>query len=344
MSAAEPGPIGGPAGRAIERVYRWAVARRNRAFDRGERVTKLRVPVVSVGNLSVGGTGKTPTVAWIARQLIAEGVHPAIAMRGYRSKDGRSDEAMEYAQRVPDAQVIARPDRAAAIEEALGRADPIDCVILDDGFQHRFVARDLDLVLIDATRDPFEDRCLPAGWLREPVSSLSRASGVILTHAEAVSSQRTERLAELIKSATGKAPLAVTRHAWSVLEDERDGRDVSWLRNRRIGIVCGLGNPGAFARMAETHAAVIAFSDVRSDHASYTAADARRIASRARESGAEAVLTSLKDWVKLRDVVEPADRALFLRPRLELHFDAGEAALLDATLRACGRALVGSAP
>lgn len=343
MSAAERAPVGGAPGRALERVYRWAVSRRNRAFDRGERVTRIGVPVLSVGNLSVGGTGKTPTVAWLARELGREGLRPAIAMRGYRARGGESDEALEYRERAPGALVIARPDRAAAIGEAIASGTRIDCVILDDGFQHRFVARDFDLVLVDATRDPFEDRCLPAGRLREPVGSLARAGGVAITHIESVSEARLRRLRERIEGAIGRPPIAMMRHEWSGLEGDGGMREVEWLRNRRVGIVCGIGNPEAFERMAESAGAVIAFGDVRADHAAYTPSDVRRIAERASRSGAEAVLTTLKDWVKLREVAGESEREMFLRPRLELAFEEGEDALREAALRACGRTLVGSA-
>ncbi|MEZ6211709.1 MAG: tetraacyldisaccharide 4'-kinase [Phycisphaerales bacterium] len=168
-------------GTPLEPLYRAAVNKRNRDFDNGRRIAKLPIPVVSVGNISVGGTGKTPMVRWIVNTLRDLGANPGIAMRGYgRKHAGVSDEQQEHADRMPDTPIAANPDRVAAIHTLIEQ-HRADCAVLDDGFQHRFAARDLDIVLIDATRSPFADRCLPAGWLREPVESLARAHAIVIT-------------------------------------------------------------------------------------------------------------------------------------------------------------------
>ncbi|HRQ74118.1 MAG TPA: tetraacyldisaccharide 4'-kinase, partial [Phycisphaerales bacterium] len=156
--------VPGLPGRLAAMVYGAAIARRNRAFDAGRGVVTLDRPVISVGNLSTGGTGKSPTVAWVVRTLREAGRDPCIAMRGYRSRDGVSDEAEEYRAAFDDLPVVARPDRLQGLIElfASERGGRVDAVVLDDGFQHRCIARALDLVLIDATRDPFADAMIPA--------------------------------------------------------------------------------------------------------------------------------------------------------------------------------------
>ena len=164
-------------------IYGRVVAGRNRRFDAGEGVVDLKEPVISVGNLTLGGTGKTPVCQYLVSVLREAGRTPAIAMRGYgASSDGVSDEALEYSSMFEDLPLAVGADRVVSLE-ALRKKSAFDCVVLDDGFQHRRIARDLDIVLIDATRPGLDDRLLPAGRLREPPSSLARADIVLVTRA-----------------------------------------------------------------------------------------------------------------------------------------------------------------
>ena len=131
-------------------LYGAVVARRNTRFDAGLGVLKTGLPVVSIGNLTVGGTGKTPCVQWAARALIAAGHRPAIALRGYGSRPGQpSDEAMEHREALEGVPVLASPDRVASIETIRSEYPTCDVVILDDGFQHRRVAREVDVLLVE---------------------------------------------------------------------------------------------------------------------------------------------------------------------------------------------------
>jgi tetraacyldisaccharide 4'-kinase len=160
MSERTP-PLGGPIGRALSAIYAGIVSRRNRAFDAGRGVVTLDRPVISVGNLSVGGTGKTPLVAHVLEVLGGAGRNPCVAMRGYGSGRGReSDEAMLYRDQFLSVRIVAQPDRVEGLLALLASDDGghVDSVVLDDGFQHRRLARQVDLVLVDATRDPFADR------------------------------------------------------------------------------------------------------------------------------------------------------------------------------------------
>ena len=184
-----PPLVPGRPGRALALAYGCIIDRRNARYDARQGVVTLDRPVVSVGNLSVGGTGKTPMVAALARALLDGGRNPCIAMRGYasnRRSDGLSDEAAEYQRELPGVPIVARADRLLGLIHlfAAEEGERVDTVLLDDGFQHRRIARQVDIVLLDASRNPFTDRLLPAGWLREPVGSLARATHVVITHAE----------------------------------------------------------------------------------------------------------------------------------------------------------------
>ncbi|MBU6174878.1 MAG: tetraacyldisaccharide 4'-kinase, partial [Planctomycetes bacterium] len=156
--------------------YAAAVTLRNWAFDRGFKKTiGVEIPVVSVGNLTAGGTGKTPTVAFLAKWFRAQNKRVAILSRGYGAgSDGRNDEAKELEITLPDVPHLQSPDRIASARIAVDELG-MELLLLDDGFQHRRIGRDLDIVLLDA-REPFGfGHLLPRGLLREPLRSLKRA-------------------------------------------------------------------------------------------------------------------------------------------------------------------------
>lgn len=335
-----PLPILGP---ALEPLYRAAVARRNRAFDAGARVTRLPVPVISIGNISVGGTGKTPMVRWIIQTLRGLGAHPGIAMRGYGHKHaGISDEQQEHADRLPDTPIAANPDRVAASRELVERHHA-DCIVLDDGFQHRFVARDLDIVLIDATRCPFQSRCLPAGWLREPVASLARAQIIILTRASRVPPETLEHLDSRLHAAFPDAAILPADHHWAALESDRATLPVSWLHARPTFIACAIGNPRAFIDQARDHSARILGTLVRRDHHAWTRRDADRLI----EMGVArrgALLTTHKDWVKLRRLHDDQLSSATVRPVVEMTLPDTAAGILRQTLARIVKALPDPVP
>jgi tetraacyldisaccharide 4'-kinase len=293
-------PIPAPLGLIAEPFYRAAVAWRNRAFDASRGVTRLSVPVFSVGNLSVGGSGKTPMVMRIVEWLRAAGHRPAIAMRGYRAVPGRmSDEEAEYRNRFLDVPIVAQPDRLAGLKPILD-AGQADCVVLDDGFQHRYIARDLDIVLVDATRSPFEDRCLPAGWLREPVESLERAGIVVLTHAEAVTESEISNLKSQISNLISPTPVFTARHVWTSLRIAgAPDAPIEWLRGRPVIVACGIGNPAAFIAAVRSAGAIMPGAVERRDHHEWNRADIEEVRGRLGRSPEAWVVTTEKDWVKL---------------------------------------------
>lgn len=302
---------------------RWRSAR----FDRsgGMRIDR---PVISVGNIVAGGTGKSPVVRGVCRACSDAGVRPLIAMRGYRARHGRSDEASEHMVSLDGVPVVAHPDRAQAIVHAIRKDPSIGVVVLDDGFQHRRVARDLDIVLVDATRPCLDDRLLPFGWQRERARALARATAVVVTHASRVDAS----LAAQIRAHHGKDPLAWCDHAWSGIDLMRpaadgsraaDRTDVSWLAGRRVAVWAGVARPELIRLQAASSGATVVAMPLLRDHAHYSASAVRRLGAEARDAGAEAILMTGKDWVK----VEPLAAALPLPAavaRLALRFCAGE--------------------
>jgi tetraacyldisaccharide 4'-kinase len=335
-----------PLASPLRSIYALAIARRNKRFEAGIGVIRFDRPVISVGNLSTGGTGKTPMVQFIVRALLDAGHHPCIAMRGYASRGGESDEADTYHRLFPGVPVIAQRDRTHGLISLFAREHDsddthTDCIILDDGFQHRQIGRELDIVLIDGTRDPFADRLLPAGWLREPVTSLSRADLVVLTHAERLEESRVRAIDGSVARARSRPLDAITRHAWTTLDvrpfaatspETDETHPASWLRGKRIVVACAIGNPGAFlAQARDAIGAPLAAEIVLRDHDPFDREAVTRIIESARATSAHAVLVTDKDWSKLRhrSIAWPCAIA---RPRLELSFDRGRDELLSRVI------------
>ncbi len=258
--------------RLAEAPYTFAVRRRNLRFDSGRaEIVDVGVPVVSIGNLTLGGTGKTPMVAWIARRLLDRGVRVAIVSRGYGTSDDQpNDEARELAARLPDVPHIQNRDRVAAARVAIDRHGA-QAIVMDDGFQHRRLARDLDVVLIDAT-EPFGfDHVFPRGTLREPVESLRRAQVAVLTRADLVSPQRREEIRRRVFEIAPSLDWIESNHAPSELVNAAgQRRDLSWLADRNIAAFCGIGNPAAFEQALRACRANVTGFRTFADHFDYT--------------------------------------------------------------------------
>ncbi|MGD1914896.1 MAG: tetraacyldisaccharide 4'-kinase [Phycisphaerales bacterium] len=312
-----------------ERLYTRAITKRNANFDSrskgsllfpGGLSVTLDRPVISVGNLSVGGTGKTPAVQLVCRWLIEDGYTPAIAMRGYAAKDGVSDEAELHRAAMPEVLLAVGPNRVERLLELFRspEGESVDTIVLDDGFQHRRVARQLDSVLIDATQDPFVQRLLPAGWLREPVESLARAHAVVLTHADRAQPSELTRLTGELARRFQHLTIAHAEHAWTglgVFEGDDRQESLGWLRGRRYALACAIGKPQAFiAQATEAFGPPSATRQLR-DHdplGPKTITALLRLA-----DGMEALVVTEKDWAKLgrRAVDWPCP---IVRPMLEL--------------------------
>ena len=297
----------------LEPGYRLAVAARNMTFNADlRRPRRLPKPVISIGNLTTGGTGKTPTVVMLARKLQDMGHHPAVLLRGYRSVNGISDEASllaaELGSTVP---VAADPDRIAAAHDVLACDSRVDVLVLDDGFQHRQVYRDLDIVLVDAT-EPFGfGHVLPRGLLREPKRNLRRADAIIVTRADQVSGEAVAQLDRTIEALAGRPPTAHAVCRWIELVDQNDQpTPLEALASLNVLAAAGIGNNAAFARSVDEHAGSVAAAIEYPDHHAYTRQDLDHVLTRARQADADAVVTTAKDWVKWKALCWPDEASV----------------------------------
>lgn len=255
------------------------------------------VPVICVGNITTGGTGKTPMVAMLVRALQAAGRKPAVITRGYRAVDGKSDEA-ELLSLATGAEVVINPDRVAGAAAAVRSG--ADIIVMDDGFQHLRLKRDFNIILIDAS-NPFGGAAgLPLGRLRECLCTLKFADAIVITRSDAVDEFVLDGLIEKISHYAPQAAVATAIHAPAGLIG-LDGatKPLSALQGRRVFAFCGLGNPAAFERTLRSCGADVAGLRAFGDHAHYTQADAAELVRQAADCDAEMLVTTCKDGVKL---------------------------------------------
>ena len=266
-------------------------------------------PVVSVGNLTVGGTGKTPMVACLANLVARMGGAPLIVSRGYGSAEGRpNDEARELERLCPTVPHLQDPDRVRAIRRWAAR-HPCDLAILDDGFQHRRCARDLDIVLLDALRPFGYGRLLPRGLLREPLSALRRADILVITRTELLAAREVADLkAEVARLVPGDTPVLLAEHRPAgILLPDGSRRGVEWLAGREVAAACAVANPQAFRMTLEALGARVAPFDAFRDHHVYTREDLNRLVGAAEAAGAKTLVTTGKDFVKWFPMIEAGD-------------------------------------
>ena len=282
--------------------YGAAVRLRNGLYDFGwKRTVRAAVPVVSVGNLTLGGTGKTPCVEYVARFYTDLGKQVAILSRGYGGGAGRNDEALVLEENLPDVPHLQGADRVAlaatAVEELEG-----EVLVLDDGFQHRRLARDLDLVLVDATWPLACERMFPRGMLREPVGGLRRAGAVLLTRCDAVGPGAAGDQRDWLRARFPDLPVYPTEHRpLELVGAEGRTAPLDTSAGRPVAAFCGIGNPGGFGQTLERLGVVpMAFREFP-DHHPYSRADVDDLRRWAAGLAADAlVLTTQKDLVKLR--------------------------------------------
>ena len=257
----------------------------------------LRKPVISIGNLTVGGTGKTPMVIWLAERLLAEGQRVGILSRGYKGNAGTSDEIEVMKSRLQVHAIFGvGPNR---YEQGKRLESNVDVFLLDDGFQHLPLARDLDILLIDASQPLARQTLLPTGRLREPVSAMSRADILVFTRTETVAGTG----AAIEKFQDFPVFSASTRlHGF-----RRFGADAQTLPSDQIGsgpfyAFCGIGNPRAFFQDLQNWNLPLADRCEFPDHHRYDSRDARELEEAAHRVGAKALLTTEKDAQNLRNV------------------------------------------
>jgi tetraacyldisaccharide 4'-kinase len=290
--------------RVAEVPYTWAVARRNLRYDRGHaEVHRAGVPVVSIGNLTLGGTGKTPMVEWIARWFLENNMRVGLISRGYGSKNGAvNDEARELAWKLPGVPHVQNPDRVKAAQTAI---EQFGCqvLVLDDAFQHRRIHRDLDIVLVDALEPTGLGHVFPRGTLREPLAGLARADMIVLSRADMIDAEAREAIRRQLQRYAPHAAWLEASHApqaYVVRTNETASEiELESLADQPVLAFCGIGNPAGFRHTLESCGCRVAEFMVFPDHHPYNRDDLSKITATAHNFEASAIVCTQKDLVKL---------------------------------------------
>ena len=315
-------------------IYSAVMRARNAMFDRGMGVRRLPRPVISVGNLTTGGTGKTPVVRWLYERLREAGERPAVLMRGYKAKAGGSGDEQAMLRELLGADAVVHADsiRHAGGLAVLRERPETTAFILDDGFQHRGLARDFDLVVIDALHPFGYDRVLPRGMLREPPAGLRRASAVLITRVDLVSEVE-EIVARIRKYNVGVPVFRGAAVHLGLMGRDGQRHSIGWLAGKRLFAFAGIGNPVALERQLRRGTGELVGARWLGDHHDYSRSDVEAVLRQARESGAEVVVTTEKDWVKVSRLVR--DDETVMRIELGLRFEGGDEAGLLEQARSC---------
>lgn len=323
--------------RAASGFYTVAVGARNFCYDRALLKTqKAGVPVISVGNITAGGTGKTPLVIWLYNYLRPKAVTCAILTRGYKSHKGMlSDEPAVLTKSCPEARVVVDADRFAGATKAVNEFSA-QVLIMDDGFQHRRLARDLDIVTIDATCPFGYGQPLPAGLLREPLTALARADAIVITRTEQVSANKSADVENRLKLIKPQIPIAKAVHRPLGAKAVK-GRQITLeeLQTKKVFAFCGIGNPDAFEHTLRQLGLNLLGTKVYNDHHRYSPSDIADIYEEARYLNADMILSTQKDWLKTALPAMNSRNILFAYLDIRLELLAGEdkiTRLIDSVL------------
>ena len=262
---------------------------------------KAPKPVISIGNITVGGVGKTPLVIWLARHLKDRGFKSVILTRGYMTQASKnSDEADMLNEQIPDVPVLVGGNRVANIQKAQGIM-PVDVYIADDAFQHWPLDRDLNIVVIDAVNPFGNGYLLPAGILREPLSALKRTDIFVLTKVN--SSQGVHVLSSRLNKINPNALIVESRYksAGSIDVFDSETFPADFLKDKKVAGFCAIGDPRSFQSELISFGAKVSKIFTYMDHHVYKKEDIQRMVSYARDQKVQVLVTTHKDAVKLRN-------------------------------------------
>ena len=283
--------------------------------------------VISIGNITTGGTGKTPLVIWLCKQMSSD-YQCSILTRGYKTTKQKNeyltDEPAIFAESCPEINVIVNPDRVSGAEEAAIKFGS-KVLIMDDGFQHRRLARDMDIITIDASLPFGYGKVLPAGLLREPVSSLKRADAVVITRCDEVAENELSKIEEKLRQTNPDIVIAQSVHAPAYVKS-MDNKEIGLeeLNGKKVYAFCGIGNPDSFLRTVKAAGAEIIDSTIFNDHHHYTEACIEDIFVQAKKLKADLILTTQKDQNKITQQTTLKTEISLAYIAIEIEFLSGE--------------------
>ncbi|HDY67025.1 MAG TPA: tetraacyldisaccharide 4'-kinase [Candidatus Scalindua sp.] len=311
---------------------------------------RLPVKVISIGNITMGGTGKTPLVEFSAKYLQNKGRKVAILSRGYgdqnhsiindnsKAKEFVNDEYLILRENLKDVPTLLGRDRVQNAKKAIKEHD-VDCLILDDGFQHLRIKRDLDIVVIDSLNPFAEEVLVPRGTLREPLKNLSRADLFVLSHCSLNDEDTLKSIYAKLNHINAAIPVCESIHKPMNIESIKDNSllEPEWLKGKKIYGLCAIGNPESFASTLRELGADVIRLRVFHDHHSYTQVELDGVITEAKTLGTDAIVVTQKDVVKIRNKNINDANILSLKVELQItkgmeFFDEAMAKILNANL------------
>ncbi len=263
------------------------------------RSVKLKRPVISVGNITWGGTGKTPLTEAILRRFLQKRKRVALLTRGY----GKDEERVIF-QNFPEVSILSGKDKLFNALQAQENSD-LDLFLMDDGFQHLSVKRDADIVTINATDPVGNGFLIPAGILREPLNSLKRADMVIITKSDLVDKERLFNLKRLIQGAAGDIDIFEGVHEPAFFYTAfKEKKLLGYIRQRRACVISGLADNNSFSMTLKRLGAIVVSTFSYMDHHKYGETDIAEIAEAVEKNNADTIVTTEKDWIKLKSIVK----------------------------------------
>jgi len=320
--------------------YLLAVKLRNFLYNKGLlKIHRVNAPVISIGNITTGGTGKTPLVIWLANMLSRMDLKCFVLTRGYKQGKGdkvqgtSTDEPAIISQSCPQGEVIVNPDRFAAASKVLSEnKSAIEnrfskvAFVMDDGFQHRQLSRDLDILTIDATCPFGFGKLLPAGLLREPLNAVKRADAIVLTRTDLVSKSELAQIEEKIKALAANPDILIAKsNHFPVCAKTSDETEIGLdeIGNKKVFAFCGIGNPESFFDTIKICGCKLVGTKIYDDHHKYSKGDIAEIYDYAAQLNADLILTTQKDFTKCSfDLQKQKIKLAFLL--IELRFIVGQ--------------------
>lgn len=314
----------------VSKIYSVIIRLRNFFYDKHIiAIHHAKANIISVGNITAGGTGKTPLVVWLCNEIArkeknkANEYNLAILTRGYKTVQNNTDEPAVLEENCPKCNVIINPNRVIGGAQAIGKYSA-NVLVMDDGFQHRRLSRDLDIITLDATCPFGYGRIIPAGLLREPVNSLKRADAIVITRSDQVSKAQLTEIENKIRNIKPNILIASSIHQPACIKTI-DNRQIGLeqLKRKKVFAFCGIGNPDSFINSLKKLGYEITGSKIFDDHYHYTENSLAELKKQSQNLGAEIILTTQKDWTKIR-LLESAKDLPLAYMAIEIRFLAGE--------------------
>lgn len=312
--------------------YLAAVNTRNTLYKYGiVKSKRFPIKVISIGNITMGGTGKTPFVEFSAKYLQKKGMKIAILSRGYgdkkhaaingnpKTEEFVNDEYLILRENLKDVPTLLGRDRVQNGEKAINDYD-VDCLILDDGFQHLRIKRDLDIVVIDSLNPFGGETLIPRGTLREPLKNLSRADLFVLSHCNLNDERTLKPIYTRLRHINADIPVCESIHKPVYIENIKDNSllEPGWLKGKKVYALCAIGNPVSFKLTLKELGADIIKLKVFHDHHSYTQKELDSVITEAKSLGTDDIVVTQKDLVKLRNKNIKDANILSLRVKMQI--------------------------